>query len=321
MRDQGINPVYISLDEDINHRASDDRITFADVFGVPGCSSQVFFDFEATFESFHRYCYDSLPAIDLATRTVDGEYSRPIEIKLTVLPDNSTARLSSDQWSSELVLRPVTSAYATLSLIDSVMQQDASLKHRVREFVEPTAATIQDWTNIAEVRGKKSEILDSLGQSLELVRSCQKPYLLQPIWKTEAKSPVLTERCFDIFVWSDAALLKTYMDAAESDRSSGVTRPLRECARTLRCINDLVTVGKISYADVYSGMPLGNLNDKSASFNGRVTLKYMQHDRLQNPAVKRDALRRIILNHGERMLSPERRFDATIFFTCQELLQ
>ena len=321
MRDEGIKPVYISVDDAAHHTATDDRIGFSDVFGLSGRGARIKFDFEASFEPFHQYCYDNLPSIDLATRTPGGTYKRPIEIKLTVLPDNSTAHLPSDRWSSELVLRPVTSAYATLSLIDSMMQRDTSFKDRVRNLVEPTATSIQDWTNIAEIRSRRGAILESLGQALELLSTDQKPYLLQPIWKTQAKSPMLAERCFDIFVWSDAALLKSYLDAAEADSSSGVSRPLRECARTLRCINELVIVGRISYDDVYLGMPLGNLNDKSASFNGRVTLRYMQHARLRRPAVKRDALRRIILNHGERMLSPERRFDATIFFTCQELLQ
>ena len=321
MRDRGIKPVYISLNGAMEHVAEDDRITFGDVFGLRGRGARIKFDFEAQFEPFHRYCYDSLPSIDLATRTPAGTYKRPIEVKLTVLPDNSTAHLPPDRWSSELVLRPVTSAYATLSLIDSVMRQDTSLKNRIRNLVEPTATSIQDWSNIAEIRSKRDSILGSLGQALETMRLHQKPYLLQPIWKTEAKTPLLAQQCFDIFVWSDVALLKAYMDAAETDNSSGVGRALRECARTLRCINGIVVAGRISYEEVYAGMPLGNLNDKSASFNGRVTLRYMQHPRLQRPAIKRDALRRIILNHGERMLSPERRFDATIFFTCQELLQ
>ena len=320
MRDRRINPVYISLNQAMEHTATDDRIDFSEVFGLRGRGPRIRFDFEATFEPFERYFYDSLPAIDLVTRTQGGESKRPIEIKLTVLPDNSTARLSPDRWSSELVLRPITSAYATASLIDTVMK-DATLTKRVRSLTEPTATSIQDWTNIAEIRSRRVAILDCLGQVLESVRNLQKPYLMQPIWKTEAKTPLLAERCFDIFVWSDAALLKSYSDAAWADNSSNVSRPLRECARTLRCINGIVVAGRIRYEDVYLGMPLGNLNDKSASFNGRATLRYMQHPRLQSPAVKREALRNIILNHGERMLSPERRFDATIFFTCQELLQ
>jgi hypothetical protein len=45
----------------------------------------------------------------------------------------------------------------------------------------------------------------------------------------------------------------------------------------------------------------------------------MRHVRLTEPKVHRSALSKIILNGGEKLLSPERRFDATIFFTAMEL--
>ena len=320
MRDRGIKPVYISLDGAMDHSAADDQISISDVFGLRAKGTRIRFDFESAFNPFEEYFYDSLAPIDLVTRTASGTDKRPIEIKLTVLPDNSTVGLPSDQWSSELVIRSITSAYAAVSLIDSVAK-DASLKNHVRSLVEPTAARIQNWDNVAEIRSKRDAILECLIQVLSSARTLQKPYLMQPIWKTEGPSPLLAERCFDIFVWSDAALIKTFVDRASEARPQSVTRALRECARTLRTIYGIVVVGKITYDDIYRGMSLGTLTDKSTSLSGRQTLRYMRHPRLQRPAIKRDALRRIILNHGERMLSPERRFDATIFFTCQELLQ
>ena len=72
------------------------------------------------------------------------------------------------------MLRPITSAYATASLIDTVMR-DATLTNRVRFLTEPTATSIQDWTNIAEIRSRREAILDCLGQVLESVRTLQKP--------------------------------------------------------------------------------------------------------------------------------------------------
>jgi hypothetical protein len=41
----------------------------------------------------------------------------------------------------------------------------------------------------------------------------------------------------------------------------------------------------------------------------------MQHERLITPILKQDVLKEIILGHGERKLSPERRFDQTIYWT------
>ena len=55
--------------------------------------------------------------------------------------------------------------------------------------------------------------------------------------------------------------------------------------------------------------------DKEFAVNGQVTRRYMKSPRKTNPAVERSALTNIILNGGEKMLSPERRFDQTVYFT------
>jgi hypothetical protein len=68
-------------------------------------------------------------------------------------------------------------------------------------------------------------------------------------------------------------------------------------------------------------MALGNQTDKEFSASGAVTNQYMKHPRLTVPKVHKSALAQIILNGGELQLSPERRFDATIFFTAAELFR
>jgi len=68
-------------------------------------------------------------------------------------------------------------------------------------------------------------------------------------------------------------------------------------------------------------MGLGNQTDKEFSASGIVTNQYMRHERIITPKVGKNALSEIILNGGERQLSPERRFDATIFFTATELFK
>lgn len=68
------------------------------------------------------------------------------------------------------------------------------------------------------------------------------------------------------------------------------------------------------------GMGMGTQTDKALALSGTTTHQYMHHERLTNPLLKKDVLKEIILNGGERLLSPERRFYATIYFTCQKLL-
>ena len=320
MRDKGIKPIYISLTNSGRHKTSDRDVTIGDVFGSNKTRNGIRFLFESQFEPFRKYFYDDLPSIDLVTQSGKSVYKRPIEIKLTVLPDSSTYELRPEKWSSELVVRPVSTAHATVSLTDAVLR-DGSLTKQVRSLVEPLASSIDDWSSVAEISGKRKQLIACLTRVLKSTCSLQKPFLLQPIWKTEGKSPILAQQCFDTFVWSDAALIKTFVDAARGQRSQGVSRHLRECARTLRCIFEIIAIGKVRYGQIYDGMPLGNQTDKAMSFNGSSTFAWMRHKRLLRPAIRRDALRDIILNHGEQMLSPERRFDATIYFTCQELLK
>ncbi|MXY44060.1 MAG: HindVP family restriction endonuclease [Dehalococcoidia bacterium] len=320
MRDKGIRPIYISLNTSGRHKTSDREVTIGDVFGSKMKGNRIRFLFESQFEPFRKYFYDDLPSIDLVTQSAKSVYKRPIEIKLTVLPDSSTYELKPEKWSSELVVRPVSTAHATVSLTDAILQ-DGSLTKQVRSLVEPVASSIDDWGSETEISGKRDQIIDCLTRVLTSSRSHQKPFLLQPIWKTDGKSPMLAQQCFDIFAWSDAALIKTFVDAARGQGSQRVSRHLRECARTLRCIFGIIAIGKVRYGQIYDGMSLGKQTDKAMSFNGSATFAWMRHKRLLRPAIRRDALRDIILNHGEHMLSPERRFDATIYFTCQELLK
>ena len=63
MRDKGIKPGYISLDEAAEYTTMDDRISIGDVFGLRERGPQIRFDFESTFEPFDEYFYDSLPSI------------------------------------------------------------------------------------------------------------------------------------------------------------------------------------------------------------------------------------------------------------------
>jgi len=94
---------------------------------------------------------------------------------------------------------------------------------------------------------------------------------------------------------------------------------LRSSARLLRCLYELFVKNKTHIDRIFRGMGLGNQTDKECSLNGGVTNSYMAHKRLTNPIVPKEAISKLILGGGEKFLSPERRFDATIFFTAAHL--
>ena len=47
----------------------------------------------------------------------------------------------------------------------------------------------------------------------------------------------------------------------------------------------------------------------------------MKHQRLTKPSIRKEVLVELIRGGGEKLLSPERRFDATIYFTAHHLFE
>lgn len=318
MRDNGIKPVYVHTDADFKTYASDTNLTFDDVFNTTAANEDISFLFESNFQPYTDYLHDTLDHTDLVTN-VKGVDKRPLEIKLTVLPDSTTSRHDDEaMWGSELVIRPDSISYACLGVYTNLKAHATT----IRDLLEPTAIKIESWENSRDILNHADEILTTLTKFFRSYHSYQVPFLVQPVWKTKGKSPELDDNAFDVFVWSDFALLKLAVDQAqnESNRTS-VSRYLRSAARTIRALSDLFVTNKIHIARIFRQMALGNQTDKEFALNGSVTRNYMQHARLVKPKLKKELLKEIILNGGEKMLSPERRFDATIFFTASHIFE
>lgn len=315
MRDQELKPVYIHLtNKEI--KACDQKISFDDVFNSKQENKSLRFDFEVKYHEFQNYCFDSLEAIDLVVSENNAQ-SRPLEVKLTVLPDETTHSKNESLWGCELVVRPVSVIYAALTIYHSLI----SHKPDVLKIIRNAALQIDDWTNTTEILANRLGILDALDKLVETYSENQVPLVLQPIWKTKGKLPEFADQAFDIFVWSNMALCKLFLNQARSaTESKRVTRHLRASARLLRCLYDLFSTGQMKRS-VINSMGLGNQTDKEFSASGIVTNQYMKHPRIVTPKVGKNVLSEIILNGGERQLSPERRFDATIFFTATELFK
>jgi hypothetical protein len=314
MRDEGIKPVYVHTTKE-GVTASDEIISFDDVFNsnAPTCSLQ--FNFESKFPEFLAYSFDSLESIDLVVCDENGN-GRALEVKLTVLPDDATSKKSQDKWGCELVIRPVSVRYAALTIYQS-------LKHKKDEalpLIEKAALAIDDWTNASELLTNREQILKSLDTFLKTFTDYQVPLVLQPVWKTQGKLPELADQAFDIFVWSNMALCRLFLNQQLKLKKppTKVSRHLRASARLLRNLYDLFSSGKMRKG-ITAGMAMGKQTDKEFAAGGAVTNRYMKHPRLLTPRIHKSVISKIILNGGEKQLSPERRFDATIYFTASEL--
>lgn len=326
MLDDGVKPVYVKVrkqGEETKFYAEDTRLAMSSVIGNP---STAYYEFEAPFSPYSSYIREenSLEKTDLVVHTQDKRGKkrsiRALEIKLTVVPDSSTVKLSEDDWAPEMVVRPVSSAYAVLSVYASLLKQGKpGLKKSLTEALASGYKKIRenDWESIAEISKNTEYLVEALREAVMLTSGIQSPFMVQPIWKTEGGSYDLAEKCFDVFVWSDVAVialpLTKLRDSTEkADSKEKVSRSMRDVARHVRALYQLCTAGDMSYASIYRGMGLGNQSDKSFALSGQNTRHIMQHARLKKPHYSRSAVNEIILGGGENLLRPERRFDASL---------
>ncbi len=311
MRDRKINPIYLKLNSDLKVVASE--ISLDEVFNTTKPNYQLSFDFETKFEEYQKFAFDDIKGIDLVISDSKGQL-RPLEVKLTVIPDNSTCSQNENEWGSEIVIRPATTSYSALGIVNSCEK----FFPQIREIFEPICSKIQHWDSKIEINSKREEIFSSLNLFQSSFKDFQKPFLLQPIWKTRGKSPILDENAFDLFIWSDFAICRPFIDRS-SESSGDVNRYLRSSARLTRILYEISTSRKTNIQRIYTEMAFGLQSDKEFALNGKVTRNYMNHERRTSPILKPQVLKEIILNGGEKMLSPERRFDQTIYYTAESL--
>lgn len=274
------------------------------IFGDKYDSPNLYFSFETAYSPFQPYVVGSLPRTDLVTMNrSSGSCLAGLEIKLTALPDNTTCGLSDDGYGCEIVVRPDTIVYLACSIIHS-LQSDLSDNLPNIE--------IDNWTDPEEVLSHRSEIISNLEKISSLMDACQSPFLLQTVWKTLGKSPALADNCLDVFVWSDAGMLKFIADLANTDNRS-ITRHFRTVVWIYKMLLDYKTLNKFNYEQITDGLTYNLRNDKAFATSGMMTNAYMKCARLLEPVIKKSCIKEIILGGGQNLLSPERRFDAIIF--------
>jgi hypothetical protein len=177
-------------------------------------------------------------------------------------------------------------------------------------------ATVRNWDSKAEMLQLAPGILNALETYLNEFKQFQKPMLMQPIWKTLGKTPILANNCLDIFVWSDFALTHLFLDSARVAVSQQkISRQLRAALRLSRFLYQSSLSGRVHQAPIYDGMTYDNQNDKEFAISGTKSRPLMSCDRLTRPIITKNEIKNIVLGGGQKHLSPERRFDAILYFS------
>ena len=76
---------------------------------------------------------------------------------------------------------------------------------------------------------------------------------------------------------------------------------------------DIQHDGHFNQQKIIDNLSYNTKNDKAFASPGKITNQYMSCARLETSIITKSEIRNIVLDGGQNMLSPERRFDAIIF--------
>ncbi len=307
MKSQNIAPVYLTLDQ--NWNIIPEKIDVNSIFGHAYDSEDIYFAFEYTYGQNQQFVKGTLPRIDLVVMdnsASENPWLRALEIKMTALPDNSTCNLSEEQYGCELVVRPNTIVHLTLEIAKWYAERHDELYEALR----PIFQSDFDWDSENSMLERIPDITRTIKTLLLAKIDDQIPLVVQPIWKTVGKSSRLHENCLDVFVWSTFAFAKLLLDTVEQGRVRGFSRAKRVVLWIVKMLSDFATDGKIDPQTVSVGFT--RQTDKAFALSGRKTHPYMSCVELSRPRIKKTEIKNIILGQGEKLLSPERRFDAIL---------
>lgn len=277
------------------------------LFGADPLSSTTFYSFETSYSRYDQYAVGSNPRTDLVISSTGGDpkQTAALEVKLTAIPDQTTHHLGDSEYGAELVVRPDTIFYLAAGLAHN---NPALLKSHFEE----RQITLEDWSDPSEALERFPEIHSALVAFLNDPNLVQHPNIIQPVWKTTGKSPLLADNCLDVFAWSTAGFLHFMLSISYSEGRERISRPMRTVIWTYSMLLDIALGGKTNFQATIDRLSYNTKNDKAFAASGAITKSFMRHANLTLPRIKKSDVRDIILGGGQNLLSPERRFDAII---------
>ena len=131
---------------------------------------------------------------------------------------------------------------------------------------------------------------------------------MQPIWKTDRKLTDLEENCLDVFVWSNLSVIQMALRETSSD--DDISRNQRTIIWLYKMLWDFTQFGKFNYTDIVNSLSYKYKTDKAFAISGKLTNPFLKCSELENPRISKFEIKNIILGDGQKLLRPERRFDA-----------
>lgn len=310
MGSKGISPVYLCTNKqnELVHKYIDTTL----LFGVDPLSEDAYYDFEAGYYPYEQYYFSNAKKkekIDLVmiNRTSKAPVSG-FEVKLTTLPDNTTKDMDEADYGSEIVVRSPTILFLACSIC--ACYDSKAGKQKLHLLLNTIGEEIKNWGDMRQVLPHYETIRNAvLSVSADLHRK-QTPLIIQPIWKTGDKLKDLAEDCLDVFVWSNLAVIQ--MCLRESNPDNDISRNQRTIIWLYKMLWDFTLFDKFNYTDIVNDLAYNYKTDKAFAISGKLTNPMMRCAELTKPRISKFEIKNIILGDGQKLLRPERRFDAYI---------
>lgn len=307
MSSKNINLIYLKTDKDNN--LYHDYISATELFGIDPLSENAFYNFEAGYSSYEKFYTGDRETIDLVMiDNTTKENLCGLEVKLTVMPDDTTRKYNDDKYSCEIVIRSPTICFLACSICENYENNKEQLRNLISGVPK-----INHWETSEEVAPHYKLIEKAVLNVASDMYDKQTPLILQPVWKTQKNKMQLADDCLDVFVWSNLSVLQ--MCFRDDDYSSTkISRFQRTVIWIYKMLFDFCAYGAFDYAEIIK-LSYKTKNDKAFAISGLQTHKFLACDELTHPRIHKDEIKNIILGGGQNLLSPERRFDAVLFYS------
>lgn len=306
MGSKGLSPIFICTNKynEITHKA----ISSEKLLGINPLSDNAYYDYEAGYYPYEQYYTASKKEkIDLVM--IDRSSKSPVsglEVKLTTLPDNTTKDLPDAEYGSEIVVRSPTILFVACSICSCYDTEKG--KTKLHNMLNTIGQEIHNWGEIRQVLPHYEAIKNAiLTVSSDLVNK-QIPIIMQPIWKTDKNLTDLEENCLDVFVWSNLSVIQ--MALRDSSAEDDISRNQRTIIWLYKMLWDFTQFGKFNYTDIVNSLSYKYKTDKAFAISGKLTNPFLRCAELEHPRISKYEIKNIILGDGQKLLRPERRFDA-----------
>lgn len=283
-----------------------------------------YFCFESVFEPYRQYTNAENPnpsdVVIMDAQTYEPLH--PLELKLVVVPNSSTAKRPRIEQSCEVVSRPATVEQIAFSIAHGFT---STRRYDLQRTIQSHLGMPNEFNWHDKNRMIKSlpKIVRATESIIETGIDLQRPLVMVAIWRSKGQNPLLDEEnAFDTFIWTDLSFLQLYLNATRntyldergelrSKNKGDMTRAARALIWFIRSLWDYSTQHKLDFPRVQGDASYGRQSDKAAAFT-RGARDLLMSDQYLYPRVAGREVDAILKPEAHGFLLPERRLDASL---------